>query len=89
MKFEVKRMQPLFKDEADYKEFTDRHDQYKVRRGDLATYEGNVFLGIDAGSTTTKVALVGEDGSPLLYSFFFLQRQQRKPVFFGDRDLFP
>ena len=69
MKFEVKRMQPLFKDEADYKKFTDRHDQYKVRRGDLATYEGNVFLGIDAGSTTTKVALVGEDGS-LLYSFY-------------------
>ena len=69
MKFEVKRMQPLFKDEADYKEFTDRHDQYKVRRGDLSTYEGNVFLGIDAGSTTTKVALVGEDGS-LLYSFY-------------------
>ena len=69
MKFEVKRMQPLFKDEADYKEFTDRHDQYKVSRGDLSTYEGNVFLGIDAGSTTTKVALVGEDGS-LLYSFY-------------------
>ena len=69
MKFEVKRMQPLFKDEADYKEFTDRHGQYKVRRGDLSTYEGNVFLGIDAGSTTTKVALVGEDGS-LLYSFY-------------------
>ena len=69
MKFEVKRMQPLFKDEADYKEFTDRHDQYKVRRGDLSTYEGNVVLGIDAGSTTTKVALVGEDGS-LLYSFY-------------------
>ena len=69
IKFEVKRMQPLFKDEADYKEFTDRHDQYKVRRGDLSTYEGNVFLGIDAGSTTTKVALVGEDGS-LLYSFY-------------------
>ncbi len=69
MKFEVKRMQPLFKDEADYKEFTDRHDQYKVRRGDFSTYEGNVFLGIDAGSTTTKVALVGEDGS-LLYSFY-------------------
>ncbi|MFR0790251.1 MAG: hypothetical protein ACLSHW_06160 [Lachnospiraceae bacterium] len=37
--------------------------------GDLATYEGNCFLGIDAGSTTTKIALVGEDGS-LLYSFY-------------------
>ncbi|MBQ7796491.1 MAG: 2-hydroxyglutaryl-CoA dehydratase, partial [Lachnospiraceae bacterium] len=69
MEFEVKRMDPLFKDEADYKAFTDRHDQFKVKRGDLATYEGNCFLGIDAGSTTTKIALVGEDGS-LLYHFY-------------------
>ncbi len=69
MEFEVKRMEPLFKDEAAYKEFTDRHAQYKVKRGDLATYEGNCFLGIDAGSTTTKIALVGEDGS-LLYNFY-------------------
>ena len=38
-------------------------------------YEGNCFLGIDAGSTTTKVALVGEDGSPALQ---LLQQQQRK-----------
>ncbi|MBR6614885.1 MAG: 2-hydroxyglutaryl-CoA dehydratase, partial [Lachnospiraceae bacterium] len=69
MEFEVKRMEPLFKDEAAYKEFTDRHAQYRVQRGDLATYEGNCFLGIDAGSTTTKIALVGEDGS-LLYNFY-------------------
>ena len=40
-----------------------------MKKADLATYEGNVFLGIDAGSTTTKAALVGEDGS-LLYSFY-------------------
>ena len=37
--------------------------------GDLETYEGNCYLGIDAGSTTTKAALVGEDGA-LLYSFY-------------------
>lgn len=37
--------------------------------GDLSTYQGDCYLGIDAGSTTTKVALVGEDGS-LLYSFY-------------------
>ena len=36
---------------------------------DLASYKGKAFLGIDAGSTTTKIALVGEDGS-LLYSFY-------------------
>ncbi len=69
MEFEVKRMEPLFQDEAAYKQFTDRHDQYKVKCGDLATYTGNCFLGIDAGSTTTKIALVGEDGS-LLYNFY-------------------
>lgn len=40
-----------------------------VKRGDLANYKGNCFLGIDAGSTTTKIALVGEDGS-LLYNFY-------------------
>ena len=40
-----------------------------VRKGDLSSYKGNCFMGIDAGSTTTKVALVGEDGT-LLYSFY-------------------
>ena len=69
MEFEVKRMEPLFKDEEAYRAFTERHDQHKVKRGDLSTYEGNCFLGIDAGSTTTKIALIGEDGS-LLYNFY-------------------
>ena len=69
MDFEVKRMEPLFADEADYEEFKTRHASHDVKKGDLATYEGNCYLGIDAGSTTTKVALVGEDGS-LLYRFY-------------------
>ena len=69
MDFEVKRMEPLFTDEADYEEFKTRHASHDVKKGDLSTYEGNCYLGIDAGSTTTKVALVGEDGS-LLYRFY-------------------
>ena len=69
MDFEVKRMEPLFTDEADYEDFKTRHASHDVKKGDLATYEGNCYLGIDAGSTTTKVALVGEDGS-LLYRFY-------------------
>ena len=69
MDFEVKRMEPLFTDEADYEKFRIRHASHDVKKGDLATYEGNCYLGIDAGSTTTKVALVGEDGS-LLYRFY-------------------
>lgn len=66
---EVDRMEPLFHDQKEYDEFCESHNRYQVRRGDLASYRGNCFLGIDAGSTTTKVALIGEDGS-LLYSFY-------------------
>ncbi len=69
MEFEVTRMEPLFASEKEYEDFTARHNNHAVKKGNLADYEGNVFLGIDAGSTTTKVALVGEDGS-LLYSFY-------------------
>ena len=69
MEFEVERMEPLFADEASYEAFQKRHAAHKVGTGSLATYKGNAFLGIDAGSTTTKIALVGEDGS-LLYSFY-------------------
>ena len=69
IEFEVTRMEPLFKDETDYNEFIEKHNVHSVKKGDISTYEGNVFLGVDAGSTTTKVALVGEDGS-LLYSFY-------------------
>lgn len=67
--FEVERMDPLFASQEDYDEFIDRQSQYNVATGELSTYEGNCFLGVDAGSTTTKAALVGEDGS-LLYSFY-------------------
>jgi predicted CoA-substrate-specific enzyme activase len=69
MDFEVNRMKPLFTDEAEYEEFKTRHSVHTVKKGNLSNYEGNCYLGIDAGSTTTKVALVGEDGS-LLYSFY-------------------
>ena len=64
---EVVRLPPLFKDEDDYAEFKQRHDAEKVRRGDLASYEGVAYLGIDAGSTTFKAALIAEDGA-LLWS---------------------
>ncbi len=67
--FEVERLEPLFKDEGDYEEFQTRHKGHSVTTGDLATYSGNCYLGIDAGSTTTKAALVGENGD-LLYSFY-------------------
>ncbi len=69
MDFEVKRMEPLFTDQEDYDRFTARHSCHTVKKAHLASYSGNCFLGIDAGSTTTKAALVGEDGT-LLYHFY-------------------
>ena len=69
MDAEVSRLDPLFNNEDEYKEFRNRQDQYKVKTKRLDDYKGNAFLGIDAGSTTTKCALISEDGD-LLYSFY-------------------
>ena len=69
LEFEVERLEPLFRNQEEFDSFLARQSQYKVKTADLASYKGNCYLGIDAGSTTTKTALVSEDGS-LLYSFY-------------------
>ncbi len=69
MEFEIKRLDPLFADENEYNEFCERHKKALVEKKNIAEYRGNCFLGIDAGSTTTKLALIGENGE-LLYSFY-------------------
>ncbi len=69
MEFEVARMEPLFASEAEYNTFQERHGSYHVKNASLSDYHGKCFLGIDAGSTTTKIAVVAEDGT-LLYSFY-------------------
>ena len=66
---EVVRLAPLFADEAELAEFHERHDAERVRRASLEDYRGVAFLGIDAGSTTFKAALIGEDGA-LLWSTY-------------------
>ncbi len=63
------RLQPLFDTEEDYDAFKARHDAHKVPRRALADYQGDAFLGIDAGSTTTKLALLSSDGE-LLDSYY-------------------
>lgn len=67
LKMEVNRLDPLFKSQEDYDAFIERHEKEKVKRVELSSYEGDAFLGIDAGSTTTKIALVSSKGE-LLYS---------------------
>ena len=62
-------LEPLFKNKEEYNKFKERHDKAKVHRKDLASFKGDCFLGIDAGSTTTKLALIDRDGN-LLYSLY-------------------
>lgn len=69
MQAELDRLSPLFTDKEEYEKFTKRHDRAKVKKSNLSEYHGKAFLGIDAGSTTTKIALISEDGS-LLWSFY-------------------
>ena len=56
----------LFKDKKDYEKFVKRHEKASVKKGNLETYTGDVFVGIDAGSTTAKVVAIDYDGN-LLY----------------------
>ena len=66
---ESNRLEPLFNNEKEYEEFKLRHNKNSVKRRDLLNFEGNCFLGIDAGSTTTKAALIDSEGS-LLYTYY-------------------
>ncbi len=65
----VDTMPPLFQSQADYDAFTARHNSSTPPRLDIGTYEGDAYLGIDAGSTTTKIVLIAPDGG-LLYTYY-------------------
>ena len=62
-------LRPFFLDDEERHSFHDRHDKARVRRGDLASHRGPVFLGIDGGSTTTKAVLIGKNDE-LLYTHY-------------------
>ena len=61
--------QALFKDDSDYQYFVDRHSKAKVKRADISLYHGPVYIGIDAGSTTSKIAAIN-DKNELLYTIY-------------------
>ncbi len=61
--------QPLFENQAQYDEFIARHKHASVKSGDVSTYCGEAYLGVDAGSTTTKIVLLGRDGE-MLFSHY-------------------
>lgn len=64
-----KGLEPLFKDFNEYEEFTHKHEKNSVEKVNINKVKGNVYLGIDAGSTTTKATLIDEDGN-LVYSYY-------------------
>ena len=70
----------LFEDRADYEAFKARHDKDKVKRGDLSSYRGPVYIGIDAGSTTTKITAIGKDKEILYTSYGSNQGSPLKTV---------
>ncbi len=89
---EMKFLEPLFVGEEQYQKFLVRHNRAQVEKEKLSTYIGNAYLGIDAGSTTTKVALVGERGQ-LLYSHYCSNDgeplKKLVPILLGLYDIIP
>ena len=66
---------PLFTYPEEYERFRRRHGAHDVARGDYRTYRGKAFLGIDAGSTTTKIVLISENRE-LLYDYYASNKGQ-------------
>lgn len=66
---EIQRLPPLFESEAALAEFRNRHSREKARVADIAKASGTVFLGLDAGSTTTKAVLIDAKGA-ILWRFY-------------------
>lgn len=69
MKKRKKDLNPLFKNKNEYNEFLKRHNKHKAKTKNMSDYSGNAFLGIDAGSTTTKLVLITQEGE-ILYSYY-------------------
>ncbi|WP_394870983.1 acyl-CoA dehydratase activase-related protein [Clostridium butyricum] len=62
-------LEPLFKNKQEYDSFKERHDKSVVKEIDISMAEGKCYLGIDAGSTTTKAVLINEK-CEILYSYY-------------------
>ena len=74
---EVTRMPALFKTEEEKQEFDKRHASHKVKRESLEDAKGNLFMGLDVGSTTIKACVI-DDYSNLLYTYY--SKNQGSPI---------
>ena len=66
---------PLFASREEYNAFVERHKKSDLKYEDIRTYRGDAYLGIDAGSTTTKLVLITPDGK-LLYQHYCSNKGQ-------------
>ncbi len=69
MQASADRLPPLFGSTMEYDAFKARHELASVEEEDIAAYSGKAWLGIDCGSTTTKLVLISEN-KKILYSFY-------------------
>ena len=60
---------PLFENEAEYEAFRIRHAKADVPVERLEDYSGDAYIGIDCGSTTTKLLVLGSD-KQILYTYY-------------------
>ncbi len=77
-------LEPLFSSQKEYEDFQKRHNSKNVPQVDLSTYRGDAYLGVDAGSTTTKLVLITPQGG-LLYSYY--ASNQGNPVAIVEQEL--
>ncbi|MEI0567279.1 acyl-CoA dehydratase activase-related protein [Brachyspira pulli] len=62
-----KTREALFNSQEEYESWKEEHSKDKVKSADVSTVNGkNTFLGIDSGSTTTKIVIIDEDGQVVL-----------------------
>ncbi len=69
LKDDLKRLPPLFDSELDRAAFEKRHVGTHVKRGSFVDADGEVFIGLDAGSTTVKCAVVDKAGNLLMSEY--------------------
>ena len=69
IEYRKKDLEPLFENKEQYDKFLERHNEHKAKKKSIEEYSGLAYLGIDAGSTTTKLVLITEEGE-ILYSFY-------------------
>lgn len=69
LEYRKKDLEQLFENKEEYCKFMERHSQHTAKQKNIEEYSGSAFLGIDAGSTTTKLVLITEEGE-ILHSYY-------------------